>query len=148
MALAVSVSACDQRAKTIPPQATTSKARAPKAKPYSVSPAQASLPAGQASAVALTIRPAPAFKINKDYNWSITFEAPGEGASLSKRTFQKKDLQLDDAQATVPLEVTVAKPGTHTLQAKADFSVCNDDQCLVLDAETLEFQLEATPPSP
>lgn len=137
--------ACDQRAKPIPAKASGATVRAPKSKRYSVSPSQAKVTAGKASEVALAIKPAPKFKINKEYSWSITFEQPASGATLSKRTFTNADLKLDDAVATVPLEVTVAKPGAHTLKAKADFSVCNDTQCLFLDQETLEIELEATP---
>lgn len=97
--------------------------------------------AGAASRVDLGVVPGANLKINLEYPWKITFEEV-EGLSLGTTVLNREALQLTEARATIPLEVTAEEAGDYTLNAVGNFSVCNDDRCDILRDEALQFTVK------
>ena len=92
--------------------------------------------------VELAITPADGLKINKDFPWSLEFsETPG--VQLAQKSISKAQIDLDDSKATIPVMLEASAAGAHTLEASADFSVCNDTKCYVIRDERLSFDLAA-----
>ena len=102
---------------------------------------------GAEEAVALKIRPAPGWKINKLYDWNLEFEQPASGR-IATTTVAGDDIALEDTTATIPVTLTAGAAGSLEIAATADFSVCNDDKCELYDDVPLQFTVAATSPSP
>lgn len=108
---------------------------------YRVESPSEAIVAGTASQVDLGVVPGANLKINLEYPWKITFEEV-EGLRLGTTVLNREALQLSEARATIPLEVTAEQPGDYTLNAVGNFSVCNDDRCDILRDEALQFTVK------
>lgn len=101
------------------------------------------VPTNTPTDVALNIKPSAGFKINKRYDWSFEFH-PHDAVTLENPKIEGDALQLEDGQATIPVKVTAASAGEHTLKATGNFSVCNDDKCELYRDREVTFKMAAT----
>ncbi|RDV39114.1 hypothetical protein DV096_00650 [Bradymonadaceae bacterium TMQ3] len=108
---------------------------------YRVESPSEAIVAGASTEVALAVVPGANLKINLEYPWKITFEEV-EGLQLGTTVLNREALQLSEARATIPLEVSAEQPGDYTLNAVGNFSVCNDDRCDILRDEALQFTVK------
>lgn len=93
-------------------------------------------------AVAFQILPGPDLKINLEFPWRIEFEAP-EGVDLQSRIFDTETISLDEDVAELALHVKATTPGRHEISGVANFSVCNDDRCDILQREPVKIVVYA-----
>lgn len=102
----------------------------------------AELKTGEEGVVEFQVLPGPELKINLEFPWRMEWEAP-EGVVLATTTFDASSMELDDEIARVPLSVEVNQPGRHEIRGVANFSVCNDDRCDILQGEEVSFVVHA-----
>lgn len=109
---------------------------------YSARIEQDSVAVGEPIEVALVIEPGKDLKINLDFPWKVEMQET-ETMSFSSANFAKGDIRLNEERATVPLVINVAKAGEYEVEAKADFSVCNDERCEILRDESVSVKVRA-----
>lgn len=141
----VVLSACDEQPSAPPiPEpvlGAEASAQAParsRAGNYRVESPAEPLTAGESSTVELAVVPGPNLKINLEYPWKIEFEEV-EGLSLATTLLKREALSLSEERATIPLDISAEAAGDYTLNARGNFSVCNDDRCDILRDEALQF---------
>lgn len=110
---------------------------------YAVESPSGKIPVGKKQKVELVIKPASGLKINDEFPWKLEV-CDAQGVQLARKAFAKKDIELAEKAATVPVFVEAGAEGPHKLQVAGDFSVCTDKECYVIRNEPLAFNLEAT----
>jgi hypothetical protein len=99
---------------------------------------------GQKQKVELAITPGDGLKINKEFPWKFEFSAP-EGVQLAQKQVAGAQIDLAESKATIPMHLEASQAGKHSLDATADFSVCNDTKCWVIRDQKVSFNLKADP---
>ena len=91
--------------------------------------------AGEKGAVQVVFVPVKGMKINKEYPWKMTVDAP-EQLGLEKNKLKKGDLNVvSDKEAFFLLNFSPLKKGDYELVAKTSYSVCDDKSCKLPRAE-------------
>ena len=151
IALIVSPAACDDRNKSGPtsvsatePAVTTPSEAVPQGRDLFATQGPASaVSVGAPTTVELAVTPVEGFKINKRFQWSFDFH-PHDAIDVPVSKVAMEGVTLDDARATVPLNVTAKSAGEHTLSATANFSICNEDKCELYRSHEITFAVTAT----
>lgn len=111
---------------------------------YSARVQESRLSAEPEQTLALVIRPGRGLKINEDFPWKFEFDAV-EGLGVPATTLTGDQIKLEEMQALIPLGLGEVRPGTYKVEARGNFSVCNDDRCDILRNERMEFEIEVAP---
>ncbi len=98
---------------------------------------------GEEGEVGFKIRPGDQLEINLDFPWRVDFE-DSDSLQLSDRQLSRDALDLSKERAVLPVDVTAMEPGEHRVEARADFSVCNDQRCDIMRDEPVEFIVQAS----
>jgi hypothetical protein len=120
--------------------------RASRASNYSARLDNPQLQAGAEESVQVVIRPGRGLKINEDFPWQFRFSAV-DGLGLQETTVSQDGIRLEEMAATIALPLGELRPGTYTIEATGNFSVCNDDRCDILRNERLDFEVEVSEPN-
>ena len=148
---ALALTACDSKQKTAetpPPTAEEAggeKAAAPSGaagKPFSVQADAASVTVGADGKASLSIKPGAGFKVNEEYPWKATF-ADAKGVELTNKEFAKDTWKLSPKGADLEIPLKASEAGEHTLTAKLNFSVCNDEKCEVVRDHEVTMKVAA-----
>ncbi len=103
---------------------------------------EADLEVGQPQTVTIQVFPKEDLKINLEFPWSIEF-LDNDELELDQVEWDQESIEMSEEQAEIPLTVTAASAADHRLEARANFSVCNDDRCYIFSDESLEFVVHA-----
>ena len=97
---------------------------------------------GQEQDVRLAVLPKPDLKINLEFPWSVEF-SEGDDLAFDQLQWDREAMDMSEERVAIPLTVTAASAGAHTIEGRANFSVCNDDRCYIFSDEALEFVVHA-----
>jgi hypothetical protein len=111
---------------------------------YTVQATKTAAKVGEPVKAGFEIKPASGWKINEEYPWKFEVE-PGQNLQVAATTINKEQVQLSQAVAKVPVEVTATAAGTYDLKAKGRLSICNPDACHNFQNQEIVFQVEAQP---
>ncbi len=103
------------------------------------------VPVGQKAKVELSVTAADGLHVNQDFPWSFDFDQP-QGVQLAQTKVAKGQIQFSHSVAKIPMYVEASTPGKHSLEATANFSVCDPSQCYVIRNQRVAFTIEATQP--
>lgn len=78
------------------------------------------------------IIPNPGFKINVDFPWKFKFN------EKQVTPLNSENIKLDEKSANITLPLI--NPATGPLEGIGNFSVCNDEKCLIYRDETLQIK--------
>ena len=86
---------------------------------------------GAHGTVKVTIKATDGFKVNQDYPHKIKL-ADNAGVDFDKKTYKKGDGRFEGKKAFVfEIGATPKSAGSHAIEGKVKFSVCNDSQCKI-----------------
>lgn len=105
---------------------------------YRVQVMEAEPVAGEFETVFVQVLPGPNLEINLEFPWAVRL-GEVEGLEFEPPALQREDLDLSVERAQVPVRLKAAQAGVYEVEARADFSVCNDDRCDILRDEPLSF---------
>ncbi|MEL6178042.1 MAG: hypothetical protein AAFS10_03770 [Myxococcota bacterium] len=150
LGIALTAMGCDSKNKTAEttpptPEAASAQAKAtsdPGGKPFAVQADAASVSVGTDGKANLSIKPAAGFKVNEDYPWKATF-ADAKGVTLTQKEFAKDTWKLSPKGAELEIPLKASEAGEHTLTAKVNFSVCNDEKCEVVRDHEVNLKVAA-----
>jgi hypothetical protein len=110
---------------------------------FSIAVDSPAVKAGAKGAVKIKITPAKGFKWNENYPSSFTVSGDaGETATVSRTEFDRDAFAVDKAKAaSVEIPFEGKKTGETTVGGVANFSVCNDETCLIFRDEKVEMKL-------
>lgn len=111
---------------------------------YTVHATKTAARVGEAVKAGFEIKPASGWKINEEYPWKFEIEA-SEGVSVPATAITRDQVNLTQAVAKIPVEVTATTPGTHDVKARGRLSICNPDACHNFQNQEIVFQVEAQP---
>ena len=100
------------------------------------------LEVGQEGEVMFQVVPGPDLKINLEFPWRMQWESP-EGVVLKETEFDAATMDLTEEVATIAVPLEVLEAGSHEVRGIANFSVCNDDRCDILQREEVSFVIDA-----
>ena len=124
------------------PPANAAPAESANADRYDVRSPKESVEVGKKAKIELAITPGDDLKINKEFPWKLEF-SDHANVQLAQKTITDSQIELDDAEAIIPVMLEAGSPGVHTLKATADFSVCNDTKCYSIRQEQVRFEVAA-----
>ncbi len=110
---------------------------------YSMQLSEREIAAGEDEEVGLELLPGTDLRVNLDFPWSIEFEET-DGIELGASSLDGDAMELTEERAVIPVELMAEAQGEHTVAARGNFSVCNDDICHILRDESVEFVVDAT----
>lgn len=99
---------------------------------YSMASPDVSLTVGAEGKAAITVKAAPGFKVNQEYPWKAQITA-GEKLTVTQLELKKDAWTLTEKEASVGIPVVAKEAGDDKLEAKLKFSICNDQQCFMLN---------------
>lgn len=103
---------------------------------------------GEKATVAFEIKPGSGLKINPEYPWKASIDGDGSSpeVAVTSAKIAKDAMQLEEAGAKIPIELTASKAGEHKLAATVSFSVCekgDQARCLMFRDEPVEITVAA-----
>ena len=91
---------------------------------------------GQSGKIVLFVRPAKGFHWNKEYPATLSLTPPGDGAlKLKQSEFDRSGFKPEGDAAKVVIDYEALKAGRTLVTGTANFSVCNDETCLLYRSE-------------
>jgi hypothetical protein len=97
---------------------------------------------GAAGQLQVAIKPAKGYKWNEQFPASLKVDgASCSVASFTTTDFGRGDFKMADKDATVAVPVQGKTAGEQVVKAKASFSVCNDETCLIFRDEPVELKV-------
>lgn len=111
--------------------------------PYTIEVTAASLAASASGQAEVRFVPGAGFKWNEEFPATVKIVNPGK-AQLARRAFTRAEGDFTSREGTgvLRLDVTAGAPGTTSIEATADFSVCNDDECRIFRAVPIAIPVQ------
>lgn len=86
--------------------------------------------AGELGRFLVQITPRGDYHINEDFPYAVQIQPP-EGVDVPKKELKTEDAEaFSEKKARFAVPFTAAKAGTHRIQAKVDFAVCTEENCI------------------
>lgn len=125
-------------------------AAAPGAKPaddvkqFTIAVTTPAAKAGSKAEMKVVIKAATGYKWNMEYPAAFKVATVPAGVKLDKAEFETAAFQAKEKgpEATLAIPFEAVSPGTASLEGTANFSVCNDDACLVYRNEKVAWVVQ------
>lgn len=86
--------------------------------------------AGELGRFLVQIKPRGEYHINEDFPYSVHVQPP-QGVDVPKTDLETEDAEtFNRKKAEFAVPFTAAKAGTHRIEAKVDFAVCTEENCI------------------
>lgn len=105
---------------------------------YQIQVVEAEHQAGAQETLLVEVLPGPNLEINLEFPWALRLPQV-EGLEFQSPELKRDELDLTLERAQLPVKFQAAQAGVYEVEARADFSVCNDDRCDILRDEPLSF---------
>ncbi len=133
---------CDRQEFEVDDDVEVSESSAELGEHYTLHVDRDDLIVGEEGIVGFEIRPGDHLEINLDFPWRVEFDEV-EGIEFGEQQLGRGDLDLEKERAIMPVDLTALDEGQFRIEARADFSVCNDQRCDIMRDEPVEFIVQA-----
>ncbi len=153
--------ACEGNEKVAPPRGDSKKAKADSATPptrkdasserFAFAGLEHEVTVGAKARLEFEVTPAGPLKINPEFPWKLTLDAPPEALGVATPVVTKDAMTFASKKATVPVSVTPSAAGDYTLEGTIDLSVCEADgakRCFLERAKPVTLKVKAGAPAP
>lgn len=110
---------------------------------YTISLEPDTIPVGRKTIVTLSIVPSRGWKWNKEFPAKLKVSNTS-GLDVQESEFSKKSgIVVQEAEATIPIQISAPKVGLYHLELSGSFSVCNEKLCKIFRDVRLKFEIQA-----
>lgn len=124
-----------------PPEAKGEEPKAKDAKTFAIEVTKSEVKKGTKGNLEIAFKPAKGYKWNEAFPSSFTLPGDSKVAKFEKREFARDAFKLKDKNAVVAVPMEGATSGEETIECKANFSVCNDETCLIFRDEKVSVKV-------
>ena len=122
-------------------EANAGEAKAKAKEVYRLEIPKVSVAKGASSKVSITVRAEKGWKWNLEYPARVEASAKG-GVEVTPPKLDKKRIKKEGKHAVWPLTVKGNSPGAGEVELKANFSICNDEQCKIFRNKVFRFPVK------
>lgn len=105
---------------------------------YTVQVLEGELGVGDFETLLVQVLPGPGLEINLEFPWAVRL-GQVEGLEFEAAEIKRDELDLTVERAQLPVKLKADQAGVYEVEARADFSVCNEERCDILRDEPLPF---------